>query len=153
RPSLYDGPMIKEILVCLEGSASTDSATRTAIALAEERAATLVGLAVVDEPDIRAGAATGIGGSTFKRERAEALLADAKKHAAEWLALFERRCSEARVSARRLEVVGRPAESILAEANKRDLTVIGRDANFRFETEAVDPQTVETILHKAVGPV
>jgi nucleotide-binding universal stress UspA family protein len=145
--------MIKEILVCLEGSASTDSATFAAIAIAREQRAHLVGLAIVDEPDIRAGSATGIGGSTFKHERDEALVADAHKHATDWLALFERRCREGNVDAKALEVVGRPATSILTEADKRDLTVIGRDANFRFETEAVDPHTVETILHKATRPI
>ena len=57
--------MIKDILVCLEGSPSSDSATRTAIAIAREQNATLVGMAVVDQPDICAGTPAGIGGSSF----------------------------------------------------------------------------------------
>src|SRR5262252_6690118 len=128
--------MIKEILVCLEGSSSSDVSTFLAIDVALERGAALVGLAIVDEPDIRAGAATGIGGASFKHERDEALVADARKQAADWLALFERRCREGKVPAKALEVVGRPAAAILAETEKHDLTVIGRDANFRFETES-----------------
>ena len=145
--------MIKEILVCLEGSPSTDAATMTAIEIARERKAKLVGLAIVDEPDIRAGAATGIGGSSFKHERDESLIADARKHAADWITLFERRCRDAKVTGKALEVVGRPAASILAETDKRDLTVIGRDANFRFETEQEDSETREAILHRATRPV
>ena len=145
--------MIKEILVCLEGSPSTDAATMTAIEIARERKAKLVGLAIVDEPDIRAGAATGIGGSSFKHERDESLIADARKHAADWISLFERRCRDAKVPGKALEVVGRPAASILAETDKRDLTVIGRDANFRFETEPEDSETREAILHRATRPV
>jgi len=145
--------MIKEILVCLEGSASSDVSTFLAIEVARERGATLVGLAIVDEPDIRAGTATGIGGASFKHERDEALVADARKQAADWLALFERRCREAKVSARPLEIVGRPAESIVAEAKERDLIVMGRDANFRFETEREDPQTREAVLHRATHPL
>jgi hypothetical protein len=39
----------------------------------------MVGLAIVDEPDIRAGTPTGIGGSSFKHERDEALLAEAPR--------------------------------------------------------------------------
>ena len=135
------------------GSASSDSATRIAIHIARGRGANLVGLAIVDEPDIRAGAATGFGGSSFKHERDEALLADAHKQAADWLALFERRCRDAKVPAQALEIVGRPAASILAETEKRDLTVIGRDANFRFETDEDDQQTQEAILHRAARPV
>jgi nucleotide-binding universal stress UspA family protein len=145
--------MIKEILVCLEASPSSDVATRLAIEIARERGAKLVGLAIVDEPDIRAGAATGIGGASFKHERDEALVADARKLAGEWLGLFERRCAGASVAATTLEIVGRPAESILGETEKRDLTVMGRDANFRFETEREDPQTREAILHRTTLPV
>jgi nucleotide-binding universal stress UspA family protein len=145
--------MIKEILVCLEASPSSDAATRLAIEIARERGATLVGLAIVDEPDIRAGAATGIGGASFKHERDEALVADARKQAGEWLGLFERRCGGANVRARTLEIVGRPAESILAETETRDLIVMGRDANFRFETEREDPQTREAVLHRTTRPM
>jgi nucleotide-binding universal stress UspA family protein len=145
--------MIKEILVCLEGSPSSDAALRTAMTIAGTLPATLVGLAVVDEPDIRAGAAVGIGGSAFKHERDDALVADAHQRAAEWLGAFERRCRDAHVSARSLEIVGRPTDSILEETDKHDLTVLGRDANFRFETNADDSRTREAILHKATRPV
>lgn len=145
--------MIKDILVCLEGSSSAESATRLAIDVARTCGATLAGLAIVDEPDIRAGAAMGIGAASFKHERDEALLADAHKHAADWIALFERRCREAGVTAKGLEVVGRPADSILEEMEAHDLTVIGRDANFRFETEREDLQTRDAILHQATRPV
>jgi nucleotide-binding universal stress UspA family protein len=34
-----------------------------------------------------------------------------------------------------------------------DLTVIGRGANFRFETEETDPETRDTVLHRARRPV
>jgi len=145
--------MIKKILVCLEGSSSAESATRLAIEAARACGARLVGLAIVAEPDIRAGAAMGIGGSTFKHERDEALVADARKHAEDWITLFERRCREAGVPGNGLEVVGRPADSILEEMDGFDLTVMGRDANFRFETEREDLQTRDTILHKATRPV
>ena len=42
--------MIKDILVCLEGSASSDRATDLAIEIARELSARLMGLAIVDEP-------------------------------------------------------------------------------------------------------
>jgi nucleotide-binding universal stress UspA family protein len=145
--------MIKEALVCLESSESSEAATRIAITIANDFKARLVGLAIVDEPDIRAGAAIGITGSTFKHERDEVLVADARKRAADALALFERRCREARVEARPLEIVGRPVDSILAEMETRELTIIGRDANFRFELETDDAATREAILHRASRPV
>ncbi len=145
--------MIKDILVCLEGSASTETATRIAIGLSRDLSAQMAGLAIIDEPDIRAGTATSIGGASYKHERDDALVADAKKAADDWVALFEQRCRQAGVAARSLEVVGRPAESILTEMESHHLTVIGRDANFRFETEEHDFRTLDTILHEATRPV
>jgi len=145
--------MLKNILVCLEGSPSSEAATHVAIEVARSCQAQLAGLAIIDEPDIRAGAATGIGGASFKHDRDESLMADARKHAEDWLALFERRCRQANVPATTLEVVGRPADSILNEMDGHELTIIGKDANFRFETEKDDVKTRDTILHRATRPV
>jgi nucleotide-binding universal stress UspA family protein len=145
--------MIKDILVCLEGSASSEAATRVSIGIARELGARLAGLAIIDEPDIRSGAGMGIGGASYKQERDDALVADARKQATDWIALFEGRCREEAVAARTFEVVGRPAASILAKMTAHDLTVLGRDANFRFETESEDPETRDQILRRGVRPV
>ena len=80
-------------------------------------------------------------------------MADAHVQAKAWLAKFRRRCDQAGVVTRSLEVVGRPAASILHEMEKHDLAVIGRDANFRFETDANDASTRESILTHAIRPV
>jgi nucleotide-binding universal stress UspA family protein len=145
--------MIADLLVCLEGSPATDEATRVAIETARDLAATLVGLAIVDEPDIRAGAAVGIGGASFKHDRDEALMSDARVQAHRWLARFSARCAEEGVTARTLERVGRPSAEILDQMQHHDVTVLGRGANFRFETEASDAATRDAVLHHAVRPV
>jgi nucleotide-binding universal stress UspA family protein len=145
--------MIKDILVCLEGSASSEAAVGISIELAKELGARLAGLAIVDEPDIRAGAAVGIGAASYKQERDDALVADAHRRADAWVGAFEKQCRDAGVPERTLEVVGRPASSILAKMTTHDLTVIGRDANFRFETEKEDPETLDQILRRGVRPV
>lgn len=146
-------PMIKNVLVCLEGSISSESATRIAIAIARECKAAIAGLAIIDEPDIRSGSATGIGGSSFKHERDESLLAEARKNASDWVALFTRRCQAAQLATRGLEVVGRPTASIVEEMQSHDLTVIGRDASFRFATNELDARTRDAILHRAPRPI
>ena len=145
--------MIKDILVCLEGSESTATTTLTAIEIAHELNASLSGIAIVDKPDIQAGALGGIGGSSFRHERDLALLADARTHSDVWLAEFSHLCTTAKVQARVLEVVGRPSEIILAEMGRHDLTLIGRDANFRFETNSEDRATREKILRHATHPI
>jgi nucleotide-binding universal stress UspA family protein len=145
--------MLKDILVCLEGSASGLRAAEVAIEVGQALTANLVGLAIVDEPDIRAWEPTGIGGASYKRQRDDALLAEAQVRAQEWLAGFEARCAAAGVPMRALELRGRPAETILEEIQRHDLTLLGRDANFRFETEDDDKKTRDTILRRAGRPL
>jgi nucleotide-binding universal stress UspA family protein len=145
--------MVKNILVCLEGSASSERTAAVAIEIGKALNATLVGLAIVDEPDIRAGAATGIGGASYKKDRDEALLKDAHEHAQGWIDAFARQCGAAGVSARVLELRGRPEDTILEEMQQHDLTLLGRHVNFRFETDAQDRKTRDTVLQRAGKPV
>ena len=142
-----------EILVCLEGSDDTARAVEVAIDLARRIPAGLVGLAIVDEPDIVAGAATSIGGASYRRDRDAALLDDAHRRARSWLTRFVARCRAADVASRVLEIAGRPAEMILAEAPRHDLIVLGRDVNFRFETQERDRYTRDRILRRAGKPI
>lgn len=145
--------MLRDILVCLEGSASTRAATACAIEVAKQTRGTLFGLSVVDEPDIRAGAAMGIGGSSYKRHRDDALLRDAEEKAQAWARNFEEACAAAAVTARTRTVSDRPAHAILAEMQTHDLAVFGAAANFRFETEVSDARTRDGVLHRARKPV
>jgi nucleotide-binding universal stress UspA family protein len=142
-----------EILVCLEGSTTTSRAIDVAIDLARSLPAGLVGLAIVDEPDIVAGAATSIGGAAYRRERDAELLDDAHRRARSWLARFLTRGRAARIAVRALAVAGQPAQAILAEVPRHDLTVIGRDVNFRFETQARDRYTRDRVLRRAARPI
>lgn len=145
--------MIKKLLACLEGSPSGDTALRIALALARECDAPLSGLALVDAPDIQAGAITSIGGSTYKQSRDRALLAEARTQADKWLAQFQRRCRAAQVACQPIQVEGKPVATIVSELQHHDLTVIGRDANFRYSTRPEDEETREAILHRAPRPV
>ncbi|HEY0482565.1 MAG TPA: universal stress protein [Kofleriaceae bacterium] len=142
-----------EVLVCLEGSASTERAAGVAIELARTLPATLVGLAIVDEPDIVAGSPTSIGGASFRKDRNAALLEDAHQLARGWLDGFVARGRAAGVAVRALEITGSAAEMILAEVPRHDLTVLGRDVNFRFETQDRDRHTRDRILRRAGKPV
>jgi nucleotide-binding universal stress UspA family protein len=145
--------MINDVLVCLEGSASGEAAMAVAIAIGRELGARLSGVAIVDEPDIRAGVAAGIGTTAYKHERDDALMVTAKRLASDWITLFESRCREGGVSARAHEITGRPAASIVSRMRTSSLTVIGRDANFRFATEDEDPETRAQVIRHGERPV
>jgi nucleotide-binding universal stress UspA family protein len=141
------------LLICLEGSPSSASALDVAIELARSLGARLAGLAIIDEPDIVAREPTGIGGASFKRDRDAALLEDARARAREWLERFRARGRAADVAVRALELSGRPAETILDEMQRHDLLVLGRDVNFRFETQERDRYTRDRILRRAGKPI
>lgn len=144
---------MKDILVCLEGLPSSQRATELAVELARSHEATLVGLAIVDEPDIRAGTATSIGGSSFKQERDLTLVADAERQTQLWIDAFLEACRVAGVQARTLRQRGRPAEVIVEELDKHELGLMGRHVNFLFETVAEDHQTRDRVLKRASKPV
>jgi nucleotide-binding universal stress UspA family protein len=144
---------LKRILVGLEGSEGTVRATELALALAKADGAALVGLAIIEAPSITAGAPMGIGGSSYKHDRDEALLLDARQQAREFEQRFLASAKAVGVAAQAVEVTGKAADTILAELDHYDLGVLGRYANFRFETEAQDLATWDTILHKAGKPL
>jgi nucleotide-binding universal stress UspA family protein len=95
----------------------------------------------------------GIGGASYKQQRDQVLIADAHQQARDFEQLFLERCTRAGVQGRVLEATGKPAEAILAEMEHHDLVFLGRDANFRFETETVDERTWDLVLHRASRPV
>jgi nucleotide-binding universal stress UspA family protein len=142
-----------DILVCLEGSPSSGRAINLAIELARSLPANLVGLAIIDEPDIVSGAATSIGGASFKKERDTLLLDDARSQARAWLSSFVARGKAAGIAVRGIEATGRPAEAILSEVPEHDLIMLGRQVNFRFETQDDDRYTRDRILRRAGKPI
>ncbi len=145
--------MLTDLLVCLEGSPSSARATAVAIALARELEARLTGLALVDEPDIRAPEPVGIGGGAYKRERDQALLLDADARAQKWLDDFAHACRQAHVPVQTLARRGRPAATILSELGRHELTVLGGDVNFRYATEEHDQRTRDEVLRRAGKPI
>jgi nucleotide-binding universal stress UspA family protein len=145
--------MARSILIGLEESAGTDRATAMALEIAQTQGAKLIGLTIIDEPDITAGAAMGIGGSSYKHDRDKILMEEAHRRAHEFEESFLLRCRKAAVPARVLEITGRPAETIIEEMQHHDLVFLGRDANFQFETQESDTRTWDLVLHRASRPV
>ena len=115
--------MIKDILVCLEGSPGTVRAIELALELAREHGARLVGLAIASNGD--------------KHDSVD-----------EHRARFEARGQAVGVSTRTLHVHGQPAAEILEEMTAHDLTILARSASF-----VVEEQTRDNVLHHARKPV
>ncbi len=120
--------MIKDILVCLEGSPGTVRAIELALELAREHGARLVGLAIASNGDKHDGVD-------------------------EHRARFEARGQAVGVSTRILRVYGQPAATILEEMTAHDLTILARGASFLVEDRAEDGETRDNVLHHARKPV
>jgi nucleotide-binding universal stress UspA family protein len=120
--------MIKDILVCLEGSPGTVRAVELGIELAREHGARLVGLAI---------AGNGATGDGVDEHRAR----------------FEARGQALGVPTRVLRVHGEPAATILEEMTAHDLTILARNATFLIEGKAEDGATRDSVLHHARKPI
>lgn len=134
-----------EILVCLDGSANTARAVEVAIGLARSLPAGLVGLAIVDQAE---GTGEPTGDSSEPQRSA------LPRRARAWLSGFVARGRAAGVAVRTLDATGSPAELILSEVPRRDLTVLGRDANrFALRDIGHDRFTRDRILRRAGRPI
>jgi nucleotide-binding universal stress UspA family protein len=145
--------MIRSILIGLDGSTDSVRAVEQGIRWSKLTGAELIGVGVVDEPTIRRPEPTGAWGSHFKHRRDEALLADAREKVKSFLTEFARRCGAAGVRHRLREEIGLPTDRILHLNEEADLTLLGRESHFRFETQTTADDTLEEVLRRAERPV
>jgi nucleotide-binding universal stress UspA family protein len=113
--------MLRTILVALDESPFSDTATTLALEWANRFGARLLGLGILDKPSIIAPQPVPLGASAFKKELDEARLAEAQEHVIHFLAKFQERCSAAGVSAETFEDVGDPTKCILKQAHRCDV--------------------------------
>ncbi len=145
--------MPKTILVGLDGSAWCDTATALGIQWAKVLHAELVGIAIIDEPTIRAPEPVPIGGGAYKSRLEASQLADARRRVKEFADAFAERCHEAGVACRALQETGLPAERILALAEDLDLTLLGLETHYHFETQSTPCETLKEVLYASSRPV
>ena len=145
--------MLRSMLVALDGSAHSATATALALDWARRFGARLLGLGVLDEPSILGGEAVPLGGRAYKQARDEARLADALRRVMAFLEEFRARSADAGVLADVLEDVGHPAHRIMLEAQCTDLVILAREIHFHFETQDRPDHTLGEILRASPRPV
>ncbi len=145
--------MPKTILVGLDGSAWCDAATTLGIQWAKVLPAELLGIAIVDEPTIRAPEPVPIGGGAYKSRLEASQLEDARRRVKEFAGSFVERCRVAGVPCRALQETGLPAERILALAEDLDLTLLGQETHYHFETQSTPCETLKEVLYVSSRPV
>jgi nucleotide-binding universal stress UspA family protein len=145
--------MLRSVLVALDGSAHSETATALAIDWAKRYGARLLGLGVVDEPSIRGGEPVPLGAGVYKQARDEARLADAHRRVVDFLADFRARSELAGVAVEVLEDIGDPAVRILREAQRCDVVILARETHFHFETQDQPDETLARVLRGSLRPV
>jgi nucleotide-binding universal stress UspA family protein len=145
--------MLRTILVALDESPFSDTATTLALEWGNRFDARLLGLGILDKPSITAGEPVPLGASAFKKELDETRLGDAQEHVVRFLSKFQERCSVAGVPAEVFEEVGDPTKSILKHAHRCDVIVLGYETHFHFETQDA-PDTVRAkVLRRSPRPI
>jgi nucleotide-binding universal stress UspA family protein len=145
--------MLRTILVALDESPFSDTATTLALDWASRFGARLLGLGILDKPSITAPQPVPLGASAFKKELDEARLAEAQEHVLHFLGKFQERCSAAGIRAETFEDVGDPTKCILRQAHRCDVIVLGYETHFHFETQDA-PDTVRAkVLRRSPRPI
>jgi nucleotide-binding universal stress UspA family protein len=149
----FENHMLRTVLVALDDSPYSETATTLAVEWAKRFGARLLGMGILDEPSITAGQAVPLGASAFKKELDEARLAEAQQLVLGFLSRFRERCSSAGVPADVVEEAGDPARCILKQAYRCDVIVLGYETHFHFETQDA-PDTVRAkILRRSPRPI
>jgi nucleotide-binding universal stress UspA family protein len=145
--------MLRSILLALDGSPYSDTATTLALEWATRFDASLVAVGVLDKEGITKPRALPIGATAYKKERDEALLADADVRVRRVLAACEARSIAAGVPVQVLKDIGDPASWILREIQRCDVMILGRETHFHFETQDEPDATLGQILRGSPRPV
>ena len=151
--------MLGKILIGIDNTGSSVAALRLGVCWARRCGAALVGLAVVDEPGIRAiEPAWSVGGKPgtdlVYYMGYEPRLAAVKLQAQQLLDQFASRCDEEGVKHAEITRVGSPDEQFRAESQSCDIILLGRGSHFRFiagDDEGDD--TLKKVLKNALRPV
>lgn len=145
--------MLRSLLVGLDGSAYSEAALALGIRWAKQFDAVLVGLGIVDEPDIRRGEPVPIGGGYEKHLEDEAQMHNARVRVAQFLRQCKKRCDEEDVNCRVLEEVGSPVEQLAWESQRCDLILLGQQTYFLFETQEGPCDTLVKLLRRTARPI
>jgi nucleotide-binding universal stress UspA family protein len=145
--------MLRSLLVALDGSRYSETATTLALDWAVRFGARLVGVGIVDEPSIHGPEAVPLGGGAYKKARDEVRTAHAHRRVEEFLEHFRTRGASTGVMTEVLEEIGEPSERILREAHRCDAVILARETHFHFETQDQPDTTLAHVLRSSPRPI
>jgi nucleotide-binding universal stress UspA family protein len=143
--------MLRTILTGLDGTPDSQDVLTLGIRWARRYDATLVGIAVIDEPGIH-GTGEWVMPGYFGRLNQKDLH-DLTRKMEQVLGMAAIRCAEEGVTFKPLEDVGTPFIEILREAQRYDLLLLGRQTHFQFGYERFEEETLACVLRTCPRPV
>jgi nucleotide-binding universal stress UspA family protein len=144
---------LRSVLVGLDGSVYSDVATELGIRWMQKSGGMLVGLGVIDVPSIASPTATPLGALHFAENYVEAQLTQERNRVEQFLSRFSIRCAEAGIPCRVLEEEGSPEATLLREAQRYDLVLLGRQTYFQFESVDQPDNTLTEVLKNSPRPI
>lgn len=144
---------LRSILVGLDGSDYSDVATELGIRWAGRSGGMLIGLGVIDAPNISRPTAAPLGALHFAAHAQEVQLEHERQRVEQFLSRFSIRCAEAGIPCKLLEREGCPHERLLAEAQRYDMVMMGRQTYFEYETNDQPDNTLTEVLKNSPRPV
>jgi nucleotide-binding universal stress UspA family protein len=151
--------MLASILIGLDSSYHNDERFDVVVGWGKRFGATLVGLATIDEPGVRAtepaspvGGTPGVDPVLYRGY--EGRLAELNRQADLVLERFATHCARAGLRHLELKASGAPHELIEREAQSCDVILLARGARFRFQArEAEADDTIKRVLKNAPRPL
>ncbi len=147
--------MIKNIMVCTDGSAYSDTACQFAIHLAQKLKARLLGLHILDaralEGPLMADVANWVGAQPYGGQRISfQKMMEEKGNAI--LDAFSRQCRDAGVEPEKIMTIGHPVAAILREEGRAELLVIGRKGEHAEWSNGMLGSSVDRLVRRSLTP-
>ncbi|MDB4537189.1 universal stress protein [Akkermansiaceae bacterium] len=146
--------LLRRILVPLDPSEYAQSATEYACRVARAHSSKIMGLAVLDSPEIRSSLMPSqYGYLEMVQEAIEVHQEHAKAEIERFETHFVEKCYGENVIASEMMKEGVPVDLILDTATMFDLMVVGLRTFFHFETREGDGELLSKILGSATTPI
>ncbi len=146
--------MSLRILVPLDGSAYSKTATDFAVNIVKENGGTVVGVGIIDVEEIEDSTiGAGVGASYYAEHLENFKINDALEKVRNFLGEFETTCKDAEVEFEKHSKSGSPFEQIVELGKTADVIITGMKTFYHFATTPEPGDTLKKVLESGVCPV
>lgn len=145
--------MLRSMIVGLDGTEYSQSATELGIQWSARLDAMIVGLGVIDPAEVRKPEMVPMGAGYYKQHSDEVRMHQTHRRVETYLEQFSLRCAAAEVTAKVLEEEGAPVDVILREAQRYDLILMGQRTQFHDPSREGSDDTLKRVIRNAPRPV